>query len=135
MTRGRLLGALSAPLMLLVAACTSAGLDPAFGAVPGPVPCNGLLIDAANYADDLADKRDEQMMVMRFGSEEAMNAYTGTTQRLRSEALRMTERLQAIMERHGGRPDYARRLFGSLTVEEANARFAAADACADEALK
>ena len=135
MTPGRLLGALSVPLMLLVAACTSAGLDPAFGAEPRPVPCNALLIDAANYADDLAGKRDEQMMVMRFGSEAAMNVYTGTTQRLRTEALRMTERLQAIMERHGGQPDYARRLFGSLTVEEANARIAAADACADEALK
>jgi uncharacterized protein YkwD len=108
---------------------------PSAAAPAGPLPCNAALVDASNYADDLAEHREEQMKVMRFASEAAMNAYVNETRHLRMEGLRLNERLQAIAEKHGGTPDYTRRDFGELTAEEARTRIAAADACADEALK
>jgi hypothetical protein len=129
--------------MLILAACTSPGpgsgdLEDALpypGETLSPVPCSALIIDGANYADALAEKREEQMMVMRFGSEAAMNAYIADTQRLRTEAERITMRLDDILQRHGGIADHHFIQFENPTAEEASARIAAADACADEALK
>lgn len=143
MMRADVFRALACPFMLMAAACTSPG--PSSGdlerALPYPgktlpqVPCNALIIDGANYADALAERREEQMMVMRFGSEAAMNAYIADTQRLRTEAERITMRLDDILQRSGGIADYHFIQFENPTSEEASARIAAADACADEALK
>jgi hypothetical protein len=143
MTPGRLHCALAGPLMLLAAACTSAGTGsgdlaealPNPGETLPPVPCNALIIDGANYADELALHREDQMKLMRFGSEDAMNGYIAETQRLRAEANRITMRLEDILEKYRGIPDYHFIKFKNPAAEEAAARIAAADACADEALK
>ena len=133
--------ALVGTALLMLAACASPGACQLGDELsfPGrdlpPVPCNKLIIDGANYADALAEKREEQMMVMRFGSEAAMNAYIAYTQRLRTEAERITMRLDDILQRYGGIADYRFIQFENPTAEEASARIAAADACADEALK
>jgi len=97
MTPGRLLCVLAGPLMLLAAACTSAGTG----------------------SGDLADALPSP----------------GETQRLRAEANRITMRLDDILEKYRGIPDYHFIQFENPAAEEAAARIAAADACADEALK
>jgi hypothetical protein len=143
MMRAEVFRALAGPLMLMLAACASPGPGsgdfedalPYPGKTLPPVPCNALIIDGANYADELALHREEQMKLMRFGSEAAMNAYIADTQRLRTEAERITMRLDDILQRYGGIADYHFIQFESPTAEEAAARIAAADACADEALK
>jgi hypothetical protein len=133
--------ALVGTALLMLAACASPGAGQLRDELPfpgrdlPPVACNKLIIDGANYADALAEKREEQMMVMRFGSEAAMNAYIAETQRLRTEAERITMRLDDILQRYGGIADYHFIQFENPTAEEASARIAAADACADEALK
>lgn len=135
------LRALAGSSLLMLAACASPGAGQLGDELPfpgrdlPPVPCNKLIIDAANYADALAEKREEQMMVMRFASEAAMNAYIADTKRLRTEGERITMRLDDILQRYGGIADYHFIQFESPTAEEASARIAAADACADEALK
>lgn len=131
MTRAGLFRALAVPLALILASCMSAGT----GRTPAPVPCNALIIDGANYADAVAVHREEQMKLMRFASEQAMNAYIAETQRLRTEAIRITMRLDDILAKHGGIADYNLNRFDDLSSEDAAARIAAADACADEALK
>lgn len=133
--------ALVGTALLMLAACASPGAGQLGDELPfpgrdlPPVPCNALIIDGANYADALAEEREEQMMVIRFGSEAAMNAYMADTQRLRTEAERITMRLDDILQRYGGIADYHFIQFENPTAEEASARIAAADACADEALK
>lgn len=138
------LGALCALVgtaLLMLAACASPGAGKLGDELPfpgeelPPVPCNKLIIDAANYADALAEKREEQMMVMRFASEAAMNAYIAETGWLRAEGERITTRLDDILQRHGGIADYHFIRFDNPVAEEAAARISAADACADEALK
>jgi hypothetical protein len=47
----------------------------------------------------------------------------------------ITMRLDDILQRYGGIADYHFIQFENPTAEEAAARIAAADACADEALK
>ena len=143
MTREEVLRMLTGPLILAMAACTSAGTaggdlanaSPNPGETLPPIPCNALIIDGANYADAMAEQREKQMMVMRFASEQAMNVYIAETQRLRDETNRITMRLDDILEKHRGIPDYHFIQFENPTAEEAAARIAAADACADEALK
>ena len=135
--------ALAGPLMLMLAACASAGasrsgIDEELASLiaqPPVVPCDKRITDSANYADALAEKREQQMMLMRFASEAAMNAYIADTQRLRMESERITMRLDDILKRYGGIADDYYVEFENHTVEQATAWIAAADACADEALK
>jgi hypothetical protein len=120
-------------LAWLAAACAS--VPAADSPATGPIPCNAVLVNAANYSDDLADQREQQMMVMRFASEAAMQAYIGETRRIRMEALRVNEALMEIVARRGGVADYTYIPSSELTADGAAQRIAAADACAAEALK
>jgi len=143
MTTGTRLQVVAGGLALSVAACASPATGnadlarefPFPGQTRPPVPCNALIIDSANYTDELALRREDQMKLMRFASEDAMNAYIAETARLRGESNRITRRLDDILQRYGGIPDYHFIQFESPTDEESTARIAAADACADEALK
>lgn len=121
--------------LLLMSACaaTPVTTDGVLVEADAGVPCNRLLIDAANYADDLAEHRTEQMMVMRFASEAAMADYVTQTRRIRLEALALGDLLMTLAERSGGTPDFTYRASANPTLEGATELFASAYACADEA--
>ena len=133
MTRSEVFRILAGPLILLAAACTTPKIAEV-SAEPA-VPCNAVLVDAANYGDDLADHREEQMMLMRFASEQAMQAYVGQTRRIRMDAMRMDELLAQIVKRHGSTPEFKYQAAANMTPEGAAQRIAAATACADQYLK
>jgi hypothetical protein len=116
--------AAAASLLLACAGCANTEVAPAVG-----VPCNSELVFAANYLDDLADQRTEQLKLIRFASEAAMNAYNDQTRQLRFEALRLGEVLVQLGEQTGLQPDYTSGSAGQPTMEGANAVIAAADAC------
>lgn len=116
--------AATACLLLVLAGCASTEAAPALG-----VPCNSELVFAANYLDDLADQRTEQLKLIRFGSEAAMNAYNDQTRHLRFEALRLGEVLVHLGEQTGLQPDYTSGSESQPTLQGANAVIAAADAC------
>jgi hypothetical protein len=103
--------------------------------IPNIFPFKEQLMNSIERKENIEKERKEQMKLMRFGSEAAMNAYIADTQRLRTEAERITMRLDDVLQRYGGIADYHFIQFENPTAEEAAARIAAADACADEALK
>jgi hypothetical protein len=116
--------AATACLLLALTGCASTG-----PAQPLAVPCNSELLFAANYLDDLADQRMEQLQLIRFGSEAAMNAYNEQTRRLRLEALRLGEVLVQLGEQSRLEPDYIYAQALQPTLEGAHAAIASADAC------
>lgn len=52
--------------------------------------CSVLLSEGAAYAESHAAHREERMQVMRFASEDAMNAYVRETSKLRRAAAEFT---------------------------------------------
>lgn len=113
-------------LALMASACAGA---PDVSQHAGAVPCNAELLYAANYLDDLADQRTEQLEVIRFDSEASMNVYMDQTRRLRMEALRLGSTLYDLGDKAGIEPDYTYAKAQGMTLEGANAVIAAADAC------
>lgn len=97
--------------------------------------CNALLLKAANEADALAERRAEQMMVMRFASPEAMQAYEGETRRLQLAALRMGAMLADISDAAGIEPDFDHELAPAANEERVWSWIKAGDACASGLLK
>lgn len=124
MSRTAALRAAASALALLATACVSA--SPARDAAS----CSALLMKASSYAEGLADARDEQMKLMRFASEAAMNGYMGETRHLRMEALRLDELRVALSRQADLEPDYVYEPVSQPTSEGVNAAIAAADACA-----
>ena len=110
-------------LSLTLAACSTA--TPASGAFP----CAAELASAAQYTEQVAEARAEQMKVMRFASETAMNAYIAETNRLESEAGRMRQTLVDLQKATGTMADYEILVPDGQTDEDVSALIAAADTC------
>lgn len=97
-------------IAVLAASCSAA--PPLTGDAPAvsqtdAAACSATLLIAANEADSLAERHVERMVVMRFASAEAMQAYESETRRLRLAALRMGTLLTEISEAAGIEPDHA----------------------------
>lgn len=99
------------------------------------IACNAVLLRAANEADALAERRVERMMVMRFASSEAMQAYEDETRRLRLAALRMGAAMADISKAVGMEPDYRYEPAPAMDEEGVWRLIEAGDACASELLK
>ncbi|MBA4225998.1 MAG: hypothetical protein C0456_05135 [Hyphomonas sp.] len=99
------------------------------------IACNAVLLRAANEADALAERRVERMMVMRFASSEAMQAYEDETRRLRLAALRMGAAIVDISNAAGMEPDYRYAPAHAMDEESVWSLIKSGDACASELLK
>lgn len=99
------------------------------------VACNDVLMKAANEADALAERRVERMMVMRFASAEAMQAYEEETRRLRLAALRMGALAAEISDAAGIEADYRHEPAPATDEERVWSLIKAGDSCASELLK
>lgn len=116
----------------LAAACTIMPAAPDWAA---EADCLRLNIEAANYADDLADYRTHQLPVMLFESGEAMQAYDAATRRFRLTALRLGERVADYSDQTGLQPDYTASKNPDPAEAVAEGLIGAADACATEVLR
>lgn len=126
MTLATCLRACAGGLALMASACAVTPDAPLRAAT---VPCNAELLYAANYLDDLVDQRTEQLKVIRFASEAAMNAYNDQTRKLSMEALRLGSTLHELGEQSEIKPDYTYVKAEAPTLEGADAAIAAADTC------
>lgn len=119
-------------LALLSSACAghSSGL-----ALTDVQKCNLAVLEASQASLGLAMQRENEMKVMRFGSEAAINAYVTETDRLKTEAVRLDAVRLLLVKKGGDLPGDVAIIAGGLTHEQATSLIAAADACTDEALK
>ncbi len=119
-------------LALLSSACAghSSGL-----ALTDVQKCNLAVFEASQASLGLAMQRENEMKVMRFGSETALDAYVTETGRLKTEADRLGDVRLLLVEKGGDLPGDFAFIIGDLTTEQVTSLIAAADACADEALK
>ena len=119
-------------LALLSSACAghSSGL-----ALTEVQKCNLAVLEASQASLGLAMQRENEMKVMRFGSEAALNAYVTETDRLKTEADRLDAVRLLLIEKGGDLPGNVARIAGGLTHDQVTSLIAAADTCADEALK
>lgn len=116
----------------LAAACTTMPAAPDWAA---EADCLRLNIEAANYADDLADYRTRQLPVILFESSDAMQAYDAATRRFRLAALRLGERVADYSDQTGLQPDYTASKNPAPAEAVAEGLIGAADACATEVLR
>lgn len=87
-------------LMLSLAMPACAEAAPEVSATEdAPRFCSVLLAEAAAYADAHATTRADRMQVMRFASEEAMNAYVQETEELRGIAGELRAELVTLKAR------------------------------------
>ncbi|MFN7055427.1 hypothetical protein [Hyphomonas sp.] len=85
-------------LSLAMPACAEAAPQ-ASATEDAPRFCSVLLAEAAAYADAHATARADRMQVMRFASEEAMNAYVQETEELRGIASELRAELVTLKAR------------------------------------
>lgn len=118
---------LSAPLLLLMGACAA---PPEPAAEADLAACAGLLAQNTAYVRQHADWREKQKMLMRFASEEAMDAYDEVTDTFTVLAIDLVA-MRNVIEKERGLPDDTETYtFDQTTDEEASARIDAAKACA-----
>lgn len=92
--------------------------------------CNVLLAEGAAYAMSHADHREERVQVMRFASDEAMNAYIAETEALRVAAAEFTGVLAALRTQYNPPDEAEAYSFGETTDAAAANRIEFARECA-----
>lgn len=92
--------------------------------------CGGVMAQSAAYVSQHAAGREEKLMVIRFASEAAMNAYNEKTRGFEAEAAALVAGRDALAARYGLAGDTQAYTFDHTTDDEADARIAAAKACA-----
>ncbi|MFN4184638.1 MAG: hypothetical protein ACK4M6_07610 [Hyphomonas sp.] len=100
------------------------------GTVPNAAMCGGVMAQSAAYVSQHAAGREEKLMVIRFASEEAMNAYNAKTRGFEAEAAALVAGRDALAARYDLTGDAQAYTFDHTTDEEADAQIAAAKACA-----
>ena len=119
--------AVGGALALLATACAGGA-----GVVPSPdtVACGDLLAEGAAYAVQHTAEREEKLKVIRFASQEAMDAYNATTRGYADQGAQLLT-MRATLEADYGLPEAEPVApFDHTTDEEADERIAAARACA-----
>ncbi len=102
---------------------------------PELAACLAEVSGAASYGEGLADAREKRMMVMRFASAAAMQAFTDETLRIRNDAQAMRDLQEQLEERLGQSSVAAPAVQSDFSEEGATQRFVSARACAQAALK
>lgn len=100
------------------------------GAGPNAATCGGVMAQSAAYVSQHAAAREEKLMVIRFASQEAMDAYNAKTRGFEAEAAALVAGRDALAARYGLTGDAQTYTFDHTTDEEAEAQIAAAKACA-----
>lgn len=112
---------------LIVAACAG---GPQTAQEPAAAACAATIRENAAYVKQHAEARTERLKVIRFASEEAMNAYKYETNIFTIRGIELSGMSKALATRYGLPGDTAVYTFEDTTDEEATARFDAAEACA-----
>ncbi|KCZ98057.1 putative lipoprotein [Hyphomonas polymorpha PS728] len=117
---------------LLASACSGgpqAGLDAAV------IACGDTLAQNAAYVRQHVEAREEKLKVIRFASEEAMDAYNEVTDTFTVLGIDLVAMRNVIETERGLPDDTATYTFDHTTDEEATARIEAAKACAGPLLE
>ena len=115
-------------LTVMTQACAQAAL-PEAETTDGAAFCGVLLAEGAAYLETHAANRTEKMKVMRFASEEAMQAYMDRTQALTASASEMSATRAALVAENGLADDADVYDFDETTEEAADARIEIAKDC------
>jgi len=118
-------------LAMLVSACAAPPVEPGNMASV----CANKVLAAANYTSAVAEARTKRMEVMRFGSQESMEAYIAETEALQMEAIGLDVLLTKLGGRYGRDFELETYEFDDATQEEVAPRIASAKACAADLLK
>ena len=92
--------------------------------------CGGVMAKSAAYVSQHAAAREEKLMVIRFASPEAMEAYNQKTRAFEAEAAALVAGRDALEADYGLAENTQAYTFDHTTDEEAEAQIAAAKACA-----
>lgn len=117
---------LSGAATLLASACAGwpgAGSEAA-------VACGGVIAESAAYVSQHAAAREEKLMVIRFASQEAMDAYNSKTRGFEAEAAALVAGRDVLAAQYDLTGDVQTYTFDHTTDEDADARIATAKACA-----
>lgn len=123
--------AVGGALALLASACAGwPGASPDAGPDAAAAACSNLLGTGAAYAVQHAAEREEKLKVIRFASQEAMDAYNATTRGYADQGAELLA-LRAALDAEYGLPETEPvAAFDHTTDEEATARIEAARTCA-----
>lgn len=114
-----------AGLGLLATACATVPED-----TTTPAACASQVAESAAYLEQYVEARKEKLKVIRFASEEAMDAYNYETNVFAIRKIEASNAQKALEKRYDLAPSTATYQFDELTDEEAVARYEASKACA-----
>ncbi len=116
-----------AGLGLFMVACAS---GPQTGPEPSAAACVVTVGESAAYLQQHVSARTERLKVIRFASEEAMNAYKYETNIFSIRGIELSGMRNMLAKQYGLPDDTAGYTFENTTDDEATARFEAAKAFA-----
>lgn len=116
--------------MAFVSALAACASGPQTGAVPAVAACAVRIEENAAYIQQHVEARTERLKVIRFASEEAMNAYNYETNIFTIRGIELAGMRKMLARQYGLSSDTAEYTFEDTTDEEATARFEAGEACA-----